>query len=214
MRPAILPGDITKGYAFQGRYSPVVTSGAVTLIAARSTTAGEIFTLRWPSAAASMYVRYVGARFRVTTAFAAAQEVGCDLILAHAYTVNGTDGTAVDLGTTIDDTGALLSTFTDSLLTAGCCRVAGAAAITAGTRTLDAHPIGLVSNMVSGIGDTMPDVGGYYYPLFDVRGKSDALPIQLNANQGLSIRNTILMGAVGVGRWEFEIEWDEGVPLS
>lgn len=213
MFPARLPGDMTNGYVLQGRYHVCVPSGLVTTIAAKTATAGELFTLRWPSSAASMYLRYVAVRFRVTTAFTAAQEVGAGLWLAHAYTGNGTNGTAVDLGTTIDDTGAYLSTQTDSLITAGCCRVADTAAITAGTRTLDAYPLRIVSAQVSGIADNVPDASGDYAVLFDGRSPG-ALPLQFNANQGFSVCNTILMGATGVGRWEFEIEWDEGVPVA
>ncbi len=215
MFAATTPGTISKGYTLLGRYRQVIPTGLVTLIAAKTATLGEIFTLRWPSSAASLYLRSARVRYRMTTAMTvAAQEMGAGLWLAHAYTVNGTDGTAIDLGTSVDDTGAMVSTFTDSLITAGCCRAAGTAAITAGTRTLDAFPVGLVSTQVSGIGDTVPDAAGEYGTLFDMRSTPGALPIQLNANQGFSVCNTILMGTTGAGRWDLEIEWDEGVPLS
>lgn len=214
MFPAILPGDMAKGYTFQGRYRVVVPTGLVTTIAAKTATAGELFTLRWPSAASSFYLRRLRARFRLTTAFSAAvQEMGCGLWLAHTYTVNGTNGTAIDLGTTIDDTGAVASVETDSLITAGCCRAATTAVVTAGTRTLDAYPVGLISTRVSGIGDTVPDASGEYGILYDGTGPG-AMPLRFDQNQGFSVCNTILMGADGAGRWDFEMEWDEGVPLS
>ena len=34
-------------------------------------------------------------------------------------------------------------------------------------------------------------------------------PIILAQNEGLVLRNTVLMGAVGVGTWVFQVEWDE-----
>jgi hypothetical protein len=214
MFASALPGDIAKGYALQGRRKVVIPTGLVTLIAAKTTTAGEIFTLRWPSSAASLYLRRLRVRYRMTTAMTvAAQEMGAGLWLAHAYTVNGTNGTAIDLGTTIADTGEFLSTNSNSLLTAGCCRAADTAAITAGTRTLDAYPIGLVSAQVSGIGDTVPDTSGDYATLFDGTAPG-AQPIQFNQNQGFSVCNTVLMGTTGVGRWDIEMEWDEGVPQT
>lgn len=49
--------------------------------------------------------------------------------------------------------------------------------------------------------------------LFDARGPGQ-MPIQLNADQGFSVCNTVLMGTTGEGRWDFEMEWDEGVPIT
>jgi len=37
------------------------------------------------------------------------------------------------------------------------------------------------------------------------------MPIKLVQDEGLVVRNLILMGASGVGRWDFLVEWDEGI---
>ena len=45
---------------------------------------------------------------------------------------------------------------------------------------------------------------------------ADGLPIEspiiLSANEGIILRNAVLMGAVGVGRWQFGVKWDEFTP--
>src|SRR4030065_637361 len=123
-----------------GSFAAQLSTGAVTGIAAATAPPGPLPPLRWSSASRNMYLRYLGARFITTTAFGTAQEVGCDLILASAFTVNGTNGTAVDLGSTTAATGTLRETVAQSGVIAGACRVAGTAAITAGTQTRHANP--------------------------------------------------------------------------
>jgi hypothetical protein len=210
------PRELAGDYTLLGSHRLVCSTGAVTTIAARTATAGQLFQFRWPSStSARCFVRYVGAKFTLTTAYGTAQETGCDLIVARSFTVNGTDGTAVDVGSTVTDTNKLMENFSDSLITAGCVRVATTAAITAGTHTLDANPIGILSDWSTGIGSTVPlatsGAGSSFGTLFDARAK-DAAPIILKQDEGLLARNLVLMGATGVGRWDFCIEWDEGVP--
>ena len=48
--------------------------------------------------------------------------------------------------------------------------------------------------------------------LWDYRQSAHEAPIVLAADEGFVIRNLILMGATGVGRWDFCVEWDEGTP--
>ncbi len=47
--------------------------------------------------------------------------------------------------------------------------------------------------------------------LWNYEESAHKAPIVLGADEGFVIRNLILMGATGVGRWDFLIEWDEGV---
>lgn len=209
------PKDMGGEYTVRCRKRLVVSTGAVTLIAARTATAGQLLTIRYPSSTASkMYVKYIGARFILTTAYTTAQETGCDLILARSYTVNGTAGTAVDVGSTVADTNNLATEFGTSLITAGCARVADASAITAGTHTLDANPIGITSGWSSAIGIMVPEATAGaksdFATLFDAR--QTGLPLKFGQDEGFVVRNTVLMGAVGVGRWDFCVEWDEGTP--
>lgn len=212
-RPSLMSGD----YTLQGSHRLVASTGAITVVTARTATAGHILSFRWSSALATKcFLRYVGAKFTLTTAYTTAQETGCDMILAHAYTVSHTGATAVDTGSTVAHTGKLSSSFSTSLMgTAGLVRIADTGALTAGTHTLDANPIGILSGWSSGIGDTVPDAASGaregFGALWDARS-DDASPIVFTTDQGFVLRNLITMGAVGVGRWDFCVEWDEGVP--
>lgn len=196
-----------------GSYRFTVPTGSVTLIAARTATAGQLLNFRRSSSAATLVsVKFVGARFMLTTAYTTAQETGCDLTVARLFTVSGTDGTAIDLGSTVANTGKLLAGFPTSIMgaTAGTSRVATTAAITAGTHALDANSLGSLSGWSTGIGDIVPDTASGssegYGTLYDAARSG---PLFLGADEGLIVRNTILMGAVGVGRWRFLVEWDE-----
>ena len=207
--------DMAGKYAHRGSYLLTASTGAVTGVAARTATAGFLFTMRNPTAsAASLYVKRIAARFIATTAYGTAQETGADLILARSYTASASGGTAVDVGSTVANTGNLAATFATSVITANCTRVATTDAFTAGTQTLDANPIGVVSGWTSAIGIMVPEAtagaASGFASLFDYKASAHEMPIKLVADEGFVIRNLILMGATGVGRWDFLVEWDEG----
>lgn len=210
------PRELEGSYVLGGQHRLVVSSGAVTVIAARTATAGHIFAWRWSNTTANRcFLRYVGAKFTLTTAYTTAQETGVDMIMARAYTASHTGATAVDNGSTVANTGKLMTAFRTPLVgVAGLCRVADTGALTAGTQTLDANPIGILSDWSGAIGDTVPrstsGIGSQYGTLYDARDEQS--PIVLAQDEGFVLRNLILMGAVGVGRWDFCVEWDEGVP--
>ena len=207
--------DMAGKYAHRGSYRLTVSTGAVTVVAARTATAGFLFTMRNPSTTTALYVKRVGARFIATTAYGTAQETGADLILARSYTASASGGTAVDVGSTVANTGNLAATFATSVITANCTRVATTDAFTAGTQTLDANPIGVVSGWTSAIGIMVPEAtagaASGFASLFDYKASAHEMPIKLVQDEGFVIRNLILMGATGVGRWDFLVEWDEGI---
>ena len=212
------PKELNGGYDLRCSGRLVASTGSVTLVAARTATAGFLHTLRWSSTTSTkMFLKYVGAKFTLTTAYTTAQETGCDLILARSYTASATGGTAIDMGSTVADTGQLQTAMGTSLIAANATRIATTDAFTAGTQTLDANPIGILSGWSSAIGDTVPDVASGaregFGTLWDYRSSAHGAPIMLTTDEGLVIRNLVLMGAVGVGRWDFCVEWDEGVPL-
>ena len=197
-------------YSLRGQYRMCVSTGAVTVVAAGTATAGHIFSFRWgDTSGVHAYVRYIGARFMLTTAYTTAQETGCDLILARSYTASHSGATAV---TTSGNNNNLMSDQLASLLTS--CRIGDTDALTAGTHTLDANPIAVLSDWSGAIGATVPlaTSGASSGPgtLFSARG--DESPIVLAQDEGFVIRNLVLMGTAGVGRWEFTVEWDEGTP--
>ena len=195
--------ELESRYSPLGTYQLHVSSGAVTTIAAATASAGFLFAYQWTNATANAYVRYVGAKFTLTTAYGAAQETGIDMITAPAYTVANTGGTAVTV------TGnKLLQHLPASKLAS--CRVASTTALTAGTFTHDANPIASTSAWTAAIGAQIADADGGPRALFDERLTGS--PLVFAASSGFFLRNTILMGATGVGRWDFTVIWDEGVP--
>lgn len=213
MKRAKLHPELEGRYNIRGTYRMCVPTGAVTTIAAGTSTAGHLFAFRWGNTAGHhAYIRFIGARFILTTAYGAAQETGCDLVVARGYTASHTAQTAVDTGGTVADTGKLIQQANTSLVTS--CRVAGTAALTAGTHTFDANRLGTLSEWTAAVGATVPStaagIASYPGVLFDA-GRCGA-PLVLAQDEGFVIRNLILMGATGVGRWDFTVEWDEGTP--
>lgn len=194
-------------YSLRGQYRMSVPTGLTTVIAAGTTTAGHQFSFRWSSTTgAHAYIRRIAVSSVVTTAFTTAQEVGFDLIMARAYTASHTGGTAIDAGSTITGSGKLLTAQGASLVAANAARVATTGELTAGTHTLDANAIGFVSYWATGIGTTLAQTD-----LFNA--VNDESPLVLAQDEGFVIRNTVLMGAVGVTRSRFLVEWDEGTPI-
>ena len=210
--------DMNGGYTSRGSYRLVASTGAVTTVAARTATAGHIFSFLWAPASLTTYnayIRRVAAKFTLTTAYGSAQETGCDLIMARSYTAAHTGATAVDLGSTVADTNSYATAANTSLMgVAGNCRIADTGALTAGTHTLDANPIGVLSGWSGAIGDKVPDSDAASGDLFGnlFHDPSGKFPLVLADNEGFVIRNLVLMGATGVGRWDFLVEWDEGLP--
>jgi hypothetical protein len=204
-KPAESRSDVS---LFLGQFCLAVPSGAVTTIAAGTASAGHLLALQWTNATSKMLLRYLAARFTLTTAFGAAQEVGCEAFVARSYTGAHTGGTAITLTGNNQKTrvGGATSLVTDA-------RVAGAGALTSVTNTLDAQPFGSLSGWAGAVGAVIPKEA-----LFDGRdvlngeGLPNRSPIVLGANEGIVLRNTVLMGASGVGRWQFYIEWDEVTP--
>jgi hypothetical protein len=213
------PKELSGRYDLKCSGRLVASTGSVTVVAARTATAGFLFTCRWSSSTSTkMFLKYVGAKFTLTTAYGTAQETGCDLILARTYSASCTGGTAIDMGSTVADTGQLQTSMGTSLIAANATRIATTDAFTAGTHTLDANPIGILSGWSAAIGDTVPDVTSgareKFGTLWDYRESAHRAPIMFTTDEGFMIRNAILMGATGVGRWDFCMEWDEGVPHS
>jgi hypothetical protein len=212
-----VPKDLAGRYVLRGSYRLAVSTGLVTGVAAATATAGFLFTCRWSSSTSTkMYLKRVGAKFTCTTAYGTAQRTGCDLILARSYTASASGGTAIDMGSTVANTGNLSEEFGTSLIVANATRVADTDAFTAGTQTLDANPIGVLTGWTAAIGDMVPDVTSgaleTYGDLWNYRTSIHGMPIKFTQDEGFVIRNKVLMGATGVGVWDFLVEWDEGVP--
>ncbi len=180
-----------------GSYRQSFVSGAVTTIAAGTASAGHIFALRNATASRFVRIRTFEAEFLLTTAFGAAQEVGFDAFIARSYSAAHTGGTALTLtGTTGKKDSRYDNAF--SILTG---RIASTAALTAGTHTLDTNPFAQGSIYASAIGAQMQ--GRFYdFSYMEPGG------LVIAQNEGIVVRNTVLMGATGVGKWTFSIDYD------
>lgn len=204
-RPKGSEGEYTKLF---GEFRGSFTSGALTTVAAATTTAGFVFTMRNPTSSGKVVaLRYLAVDFVNTTAFGAAQNMGYDVIAARSYTASATGGTAIDMGSTLTNSGKVRTNQSTSLFTANTCRIGSTSALTAGTQTLDASPLAACQKFVT------TTVGGQIQAvLLDARddgGSTVRSPWEFAADEGFIIRNTVLMGASGVGTLIVTAEWDE-----
>lgn len=161
-------------------------SGALTGAVANS----AVFSFRNLSAN-PIIIRRVGVGLIATTGFTAAQELAWGLKVARAFTVSDSAGTPVAL--TGNNCKARTSLGT---LTSVDCRIAAAAALTAGTKTLDTNDIG-----VTGTYAPATTAGVLLTPSDRNLLSHDAgdHPLVLATNEGFNIMNLVAMGAGGVG---------------
>ena len=179
--------------AFLGSYRQTFSTGSVTGIAAASATAGHILALRYATAGKGALIKSLEVEFITTTAFTAAQRVGFDAIVARSYSAAHSGETALTISN-----GQKLANYPAPTLTG---RISNTAALTAGTHTFDANPVARGSYWSSAVGAVF---GPRFYDF--TAGPLGGLLLQ-NA-EGLVIRNTVAMGANGVGQWDFTVEWD------
>lgn len=171
-----------------------VQSGSVTLLAASA----AVFSFRNISAN-PILVRRLGVGFITTTGFTVAQAVELGLMMARAFTVSDSLGTAIAL--TGNNAKHRTSLATPTSLD---CRIAAAAALTAGTRTLDANNIGLQAGWAGAAGATIA-------PSQDnlLQHATGDYPLVLAQNEGLIVQSLLAMGAGGVGKFYLNMEFAE-----
>lgn len=191
-----------------GAYKQTWTTGAVTTIAAGTSSAGFLFSKRWVSTTLAYRLRSLEVEFLLTTAFGAAQEVGFDVFKATGYSAAPTGATAITIGAD----GKKKASYPSSAFSGTGCdvRIANTGALTAGTATLDGQAVARGSLWAGAVGTAIAT--RYFDFTTSEPGGLILSPSAAAANsEGLIIRNTILMGASGVGKWHFTFEWDEGI---
>lgn len=203
VRPAVSEGRVTK---LHGEYRASFMSGAVTLAAAGTSTAGHMFVMRVPTAETKKaQIRYVGCEIATVTAMTTQQPLGLDLIVARAFTAVYTGGTAIDMFT-ITGSQKVRADQALTLFTTNNVRMCTTAGLTAGTQTLDAQAMNRKMFLSPVLGEVAR------VELLDARDDGVSAvrsPITLGADEGLIVRNVILMGAVGVFNLIINVEWDE-----
>lgn len=196
-----------------GSYSMANLTGT---FAAGLAAASPIYSMRWGDATRAMLLRRISLIARnVTTAFAAGATL-FELVVARSFTVSDS------LGTSILPTGnsqKRRTSFGTTLITD--LRISNTAALTAGTRTLDAQPVSLIRGMVPATSINYPFVGKGitnipgastvafaldWQDLF-VLDISSEWPLVFVQNEGFIIRATV----PGTGTWEAGVlmEWSE-----
>jgi hypothetical protein len=159
-------------------------TGAITGLAANS----AIFSLRNLSAN-PIAVRSLGIGFALTTAFTTAQLLSFGLVFARSMTTSDTGGTAIAFASNNGKVRTSLGT-----LTSVDARVAAAAALTAGTKVLDANTLGQTGGWAAGAGTIITPVRNNLF-----QHDPGDYPIILAQNEGINVMNLTLMGAAGVG---------------
>lgn len=189
----------------EGAYRVAAVSGLLTGVAAASATAGHIFAARWSPAATSKLQRAVIQRLRARwftiAGFTSAQEVGLSLSILRGYTASHAGGTAVTL---TGDNGKKRQSLPTSAMAD--MRIGTTGALTAGTHTFDAQPIGQASFAELAAAATVPTGA---FDLFLSTEDLDRYPIVLAKDEGIALRNTVSMGAGGTARVVVEIDWLE-----
>ncbi len=153
-------------------------SGLVTTIAAGTSSAGHVYALRNPSASKLLYIAAIRLQFIPTVAFGAAQAVSLAAYKLTGYSAAHTGATAITPAKRVT------SEADASVATA---RIADTGALTAGTHTIAGQPL-----FRAGAHGTLPSFDALWKP------EDDHVEV-LAQNEGILIRNEILMGASGVG---------------
>lgn len=182
-----------------GSFGSFRLSGLSGTMAAGLTSNSEVFQFRWTDATRLCVVTSVlwdglsGSATAFTAGFAKV-----DMLVARSWSADGSGGTTL---TPTGNAQKMRTSMATSLV--GGVRVASTAALTAGTKTLDANPIGQYSAAIGTATSTQ------WMPQFDLHhidpgGES---PLILAANEGFVVRATV----PGTGTWQFGVTvcWTE-----
>ncbi len=197
---------------WEGGYRVAAVSGLITGVAA----AAPLFSLRWSPPTApkpeldigTFVLQRLRARLTTVAGYTAAQEAGIDVILARNFTAADSGGTSLTLTTNN------AKKRTDFPLTkVASINIATTAALTAGTRTLDAQPIAAQTSHELAQAATVQT--GFSEVLL-TNDDLDRYPVILSGTtagaptaEGLIVRNLVSQGAGGTARLIVEIDWLE-----
>lgn len=178
-------------------YRIAMVSGALTTIAAGTSTAGHLVYMRNASSTMKIIVRKIRLRWNQTVAFAAAQEMGLAIFRLPSWIIAGSGGVAATMTSSNKKDTLNGNSAVNDL------RIANTAALAAGTNSIENQPLGAQYWWAAGIGND-----GVFESTFEGDPTTGQL-VTLGLNEGICVRNEILMGAGGVGRLVCEIDWNE-----
>lgn len=205
------PVQISTLHRFEGAYRIASVSGVISGVAAATSTAGFLWSMRWSPSQASnkgnitfALIQRLRAKMVTIHGPTATQELGIDLIFARSYTASPTGGNAATLTT---DNAKKRTSFPTTQMTD--IRVANTGALTSGTQTLDAQPIAQQSVSEVAFAATVQATPGPEILL--TTQDMEEYPLILAPNEGLILRNTVSQGAGYTGRVVVEVDWREAI---
>ena len=184
-----------------GSYRVSTVSGA---IAATLGAASTLFSMRWTDATRLCLIQEVRASCIVSGLITAGVLFDLEAVVARSFSVSDSTGTAVSF---TSPNQKLRASMGASLM--GDMRIAGTAALTAGTRTPDALAIGRIQGFTgTSVGTQVFGSGLGTIPLY-MRDTMDQHPIILVQNEGLLIRNPLAGPATGTINVAVTVDWIE-----
>lgn len=191
-RVSVWPQEGHGGYRFAG------FTGLLPAALAANT---EIFQFRWASATDLCVLKFIKVRYAVITGFTAAQELAFDVMPSASWTASGTGGTAI-----VPSALNLKKRSTQVDSKVSDMRIATTAALGAGTKTLGN------TALLTGMGKTLAAAATVQDAAFeetlDMTNSNDD-PFVLLQNEGISVRNSIVLGAAGTVRASIQLAWAE-----
>jgi hypothetical protein len=159
--------------------------------------ASEIFQFRWTDASRLCVINKVNFEGAGSIIAFAAGVAQFRLAIARSWTVDGSGGTAA---TTTANNQKLRTSFGTTLL--GAARIASTAALTAGTKTIDAQDVGSTLGSFPATAGAMIAADTLFQPVPGVEH-----PIILAQNEGLVVRATV--PATGTWTTGITVVWTE-----
>lgn len=167
---------------------------------------GEIFQFRWTDATRLCIINKITINGMFATTAFAAGGITLAAAICRSWSADGTGGTTLTL---TGDNNQLRSSMGASLL--GTARIATIGALGAGTKTIDAQNIGMITTHSSGgTSSATPIIGSIHLPmndLFDCDIASGEHPIVLAANEGIIVRAKV--PPTGLWTAGLTIKWAE-----
>jgi len=181
-----------------GRFRTVTTSGALTAIAALTSSAGHLWAFRNPESSKLALIERIQISFQLTVLPSAAQEVGFALHQTTAHTAQPTGGADVSMTTPQVKLRTSHGVSTSSIHFAN-----STAALTAGTYTQKTLPVIRDSLWALVAGATIP------IPKLTMDLDLRDNPLVLAQDEGLLLGNSILMANSVAGRLFVACQWRE-----
>mgnify|MGYP001559871934 CR=1 FL=1 len=189
-----------------GAYQVADITGALSTIAAGTATAGHLFGFRWAHATKSCVILKLSASLFTTTAFTTGQEVGLSAFIARGYTANHTGGAQINFNASSGNVGKLNTDYQTSNMGNSQAILASTVALTSGTHTLDATPFAHAAAFEA---PTAAAVARTPLVLRCLDGMFLEHPLILRQDEGIVIRNAVLMGAGGVAKLVVQMQFAE-----